>query len=143
MRDSIHDRVDEWWTSAFMHTDRRDEDELGRPLANRPSGREPASSHHGEPVAQAEQLGEIRADDENGAASGGLARNGVVHVGLAADVDAARRLVEQQDVRLLVEEPADRDLLLIAAGERAHGLGLRAGAHAKLADPVARTLRLP
>jgi hypothetical protein len=33
------------------------------------------------------------------------------------DVDAARRLVEQEHVHVVMQQPRDRDLLLVAAGE--------------------------
>ena len=45
-----------------------------------------------------------------------------VDLRLAADVDAARRFVEQEHVDVVVEQPRDRDLLLVAAGEFARVL---------------------
>ena len=41
----------------------------------------------------------------------------VVHLDLGADVDAARRLVDDQDLRPQREPARQHDLLLIAAGE--------------------------
>ena len=85
-------------------------------------GRQTPATHHGEAIAQPEQLGEVRADDEDGASRGRLLRDGLVDIRLAADIDAARRLVEEEDVGFLMLHPSDRHLLLIPAGERAHGL---------------------
>jgi hypothetical protein len=42
-----------------------------------------------------------------------------VHLVLGADVDPARRVVEQQHGRLGVEPLGEDDLLLVAAGQRA------------------------
>ena len=56
-----------------------------------------------------------------------LLRDDLVDLRLAADVDAARRLVEQQDVGVLMQQPADRHLLLIPARERAHRLPRASG----------------
>ena len=46
----------------------------------------------------------------------------LVDLELRADVDAARRLVEQQDLRLRQQRLAEHDLLLVAAGKRADRL---------------------
>ena len=89
--------------------------------------------HDRDPIAQAEQLGKIAADhqDRFRRAPGRVGDELVdqpVDLRLAADVDAARRLVEQQHVDVVVEQPRDRDFLLVAAGE------LR-----RRTDPVRRT----
>ena len=46
----------------------------------------------------------------------------IVHLDLGADVDAARRLVDDQDFRPQREPAREHHLLLIAAGEVADGL---------------------
>ncbi len=76
-----------------------------------------AAAHDGDAVADAEQLGEIRADHEDRLPLPRQPHDLRVDVALAADVDAARRLVEQEDVGIVMEEPSHGDLLLIAAGE--------------------------
>ena len=55
---------------------------------------------------------------------------------LAADVHAARRLVEQPHGRLLVQQAAERDLLLIAARQRPHRLDRRARLHLESIEPA-------
>ena len=40
-----------------------------------------------------------------------------VDLGLAAHVDAAGRLVQQQDVGVEMQQASERDLLLVTAGE--------------------------
>ena len=43
----------------------------------------------------------------------------IVHLDLGADVDAARRLVDDEDLRPQRQPAREHDLLLIAAGEEA------------------------
>ena len=52
-------------------------------------------------------------------------RDGAVDVGLRPDVDAVRRLVEDQYARLGREPFREHDLLLVAAGEAANDLRRR------------------
>ena len=52
--------------------------------------------HHDDPVAEADQLGQLRRDHDDRPAPTGQVADEVVDGGLRADVDAARRLVEQQ-----------------------------------------------
>ena len=54
-------------------------------------------------------------------ALGGFEHLAVKH-GFGADVNAAGGFVEQEDVGVLVEEAAEGDFLLVAAGEGADGL---------------------
>ena len=49
---------------------------------------------------------------------------------LGAHVHAARRLIEQEHRGVLVQQPRERDLLLVAAGELADALIPVAAAHA-------------
>ena len=84
----------------------------------------------GDPVADAEELGEVGADEEDGLAPGGQLADPFVDLGFADDVDAARRLVQEEDLGLLVEEPGQGHLLLVPSREiddllvRAPGLDL-------------------
>jgi len=70
---------------------------------------------HDEPVGVAERAEAVRdrdrrpAPDEPG--------QGVLDLGLGLGVDRARRLVEDQDARVLEEGPRDRDPLPLAARE--------------------------
>ena len=92
---------------------------------------QPAAAHDRDAIAEAEQLGQVAADQtgpRSAVASIGLRRrrparrSSAVDLRLAADVDAARRLVEQQDVDVVMQQPRERDLLLVAAGELADRL---------------------
>ena len=60
----------------------------------------------------------------------GELRDDAMDLDLGADVDAARRLVEDQHPRLRGQPLAEHDLLLVPAGQRA----------GELVDAVARTL---
>ena len=68
-----------------------------------------------------------------------------VHLGLRADVDAARRVVEQHHRGLRVEPLGEHDLLLVAARQRARGVVDRPRADAQPARPelAARSRRRP
>src|SRR6187455_766867 len=65
----------QWRASGGRLADRGGEHALRRPLADRPRGRQASATHHGEPIAQSEQLRQIRADDENGPTGRGLTRD--------------------------------------------------------------------
>src|SRR3954453_23888738 len=66
-------------------------------------------------VADGGELVEIGRGEQDDRASRGGAPDEDVHLGLRADVDAARRVVEEQDRRLGVEPLGEHDLLLVAA----------------------------
>ena len=74
-------------------------------------------THDQRPVAQADDLRELRADHEDGAALAGEFAQQAINLDLAADVDALRRLVEDQDARVNRQPARQDDLLLRAAGE--------------------------
>ena len=78
-----------------------------------------AVRHHEDAIGRGQQLGELGGDHEYRLAARGEIAHQRDDLGLGADVDAARRLIEDEDVRLGVEPFADDDLLLIAARERA------------------------
>ena len=60
----------------------------------------PAAPQHHDPVAQAEQFRHFARGDENAEPLSGELANAGVDLALCADVDAARRLVEQQEPRV-------------------------------------------
>ena len=126
--------------ACHPRVDRRVQHAFRRPLADRAHRRQPAAAHHREPVAEAEQLRQVGADHQHRlAAASAASAMAVVDLRLAADVDAARRLVEQQDVGVLVQQPPERDLLLVAARQRPHGLvRARRALIAEVADPAPR-----
>src|SRR5437763_13032873 len=122
--------------------DRRGQHGFGRPLLDRARGGKPPATHHRQPVAHPEQFRQIRAHQQHRLALCGTARDRLVDLRPAADVDAARRLVEQQDLRVLMQQPADRHLLLIPAGQGAHRLR-RSRADAQGLDPLRGRRALP
>ena len=73
-------------------------------------------------VADAEQLGQVGGDDDDALALRRQLPEQRVDFVLGADVDAARRLVEDQHLGLAEEPLGEDDLLLVAAGEIAHPL---------------------
>ena len=83
----------------------------------RPRLAQHSAGHDRQPVADPEELGEIRADHDDGLALRGELADQAVDLGLGADVDPPRRLVEQEDVGPLMQEPRQRHLLLVSPGE--------------------------
>ena len=122
--------------------DRRLEHALGRPLRDRARRAEAAAAHHGHAVAHPEQLRQVGAHHQHRLARGRRARDRLVDLRLARDVDAAGRLVEQQHVGLLVDDAREGDLLLVAARERAHRLARPAHADVELAGALGGLLAL-
>ena len=100
-----------------------------------------ALRHDQDAVGEEQELGELGADHEDGEALGGQGADEGVDLLLGADVDAAGRLVEEEDARAGGEPLADDDLLLVAAGEGGGGLGDAGAADAEAADGVGRRRR--
>ena len=89
-------------------------------------------------VAQPDELVAVGRRDEHGHAVGNGVLDDRVHLVAGADVDALRRLVEQQHLRLQPEAAPDHHLLLVAArqgGDRRLGAG---GDDAEPLDPARR-----
>ena len=97
-------------------------------------GDEAAAVHDEDAVAHAEDLRQLAGDHQDRHALLGEAAHQRVDLGLGADVDAAGRLVHDQDARRGLEPLAEHDLLLVAAGELADHLLRAAGADAELLD---------
>ena len=97
--------------------------ECFRPRGGRARGAEPAAAHDRDAVADAEQLGQVARHQRTAfaALAGDELVDERVDLRLAADVDAAGRLVEEEHVDVVVQEARERDLLLVAAGELADG----------------------
>src|SRR5271165_2601131 len=108
--------------------------ELGpRDLADHPALRE-----HDDAVGDGDQLRQFGRDEEDASAFRGQSPQEIVDFRLGADVDAARRLVAEEDLRTAEEPLGDDDLLLVAAGEVAHDLVDRRRLDAELFDQFRR-----
>jgi hypothetical protein len=83
---------------------------------------EHAAMHHRDAIANPEKLGELTGHDEHRLALLGELADEAVDLGSTPHVDAAGRLVEQEHVNVVVKEPRERHLLLIAARELADAL---------------------
>src|SRR5258708_7802987 len=79
------------------------EDALLVPVRDRPRRRQGAAAHHRDGIADAEQLGDVRADHDHRLALGSELADQAVDLGFGADVDAAGRLVEEQDPRPVMQ----------------------------------------
>ena len=88
--------------------------------------------HHERAVGQADDFFHLAGREQDGDALAGQLVHEFIDFFLRADIDAARRLVEQQQLRREAEPLAEHDLLLVAAGKIAHGHAIagRLDAHA-------------
>ena len=86
------------------------------------AGDTPAAHHIGA-VADMDDLDLLGADHENGGAVVHQAVEQPEYLGLGADIDAARRLVENEELRIGIEPFADDDFLLIAARQSCRPAG--------------------
>ena len=76
-----------------------------------------AVAHDQDAVAHADQLLDLRGDHQDAGAVGGEPVDDLVDLVLGADVDAAGRLVEDEQARAAQQPLADHHLLLVAAGQ--------------------------
>ena len=74
---------------------------------------------HQHPVGDMDELGQVAGIEQDRVALGGEVAHQLEDLALGADVDAARRVVEQQDARLGEQHLAEDHLLLVAARQRA------------------------
>ena len=86
-------------------------------LAARDLAGEPAPVEDEDAVAEADQLRQFGRAEEHDAAVRRHLADQAVDLALGADVDAAGRIVEQEDLGPDLQPLADDDLLLVAAGE--------------------------
>src|SRR5262249_40837269 len=114
-----------------------------RPVVRGARLAQPAATHHGDAIADAEQLWKIAADEKNRLAALRQLSHQTVDLRFAADVDAASRLVEEKHVDVVVQEPRERDLLLIHAGQIADRLtGVAVAQRELLPQPICRVALL-
>ena len=104
-----------------------------------------AVAKHQQAIADGEQLGELRRDDDDPFAAIRQRADYAEDLRLGLDVDTGRRFVHDQDVGLGGQPFADDDFLLIAAGEQPHGRADRACLDPQIVDdrsghPVATTV---
>ena len=88
------------------------------PLARERRG-DPAVAHHQHAVGDMDELGQVARVEQDRIALGGEVAHQLEDLALGADVDAARRVVEQEDARLGEQHLAEDHLLLVAAREGA------------------------
>ena len=86
-------------------------------------GGDAALAQDHDPVGHAEHLGQLGRHHHDGEPVGGQRRHQPVHLGLGADVDAAGRLVDDQQFRVGGQPLGQHDLLLVAAGQGADRVG--------------------
>src|SRR5262249_22818875 len=92
-------------------------DLFGSPLGDRPHAAEVSAGHDGQAITNPQKLRQIAADKDQRLALPGQFADEAIDLGLAADIDAPRRLIQEQDVGLLVQQAGQGDFLLIAAAQ--------------------------
>ena len=97
-----------------------------------------ALEEHDHAIGHAEHLGQLARDHEDRDALVGEIGEQAVHLGLGADVDAARRLVDDQQRRPAGEPLGQHDLLLVAARERPGRIAQAPVAQLQARRPLAR-----
>src|SRR5208283_2433804 len=113
--------------------------ELGLvPLGPGPRGDELAAAHHADRVAEAEELGQVGANEDDRLARRGQAPDDLVDLRLAAHVDPSGGLVQDENPGRVEEEPRQRDPLLVAPGEVANVLVHVAAPDRELSRPPLR-----
>ena len=80
-------------------------------------GRDAPFVQHQDPVAAAQQFRQFRTDQDDRLFRGGQLVDDAVDVLLGADVDAARRVVEEEHVGIDEQPSRQQHLLLIAAAQ--------------------------
>ena len=95
-------------------------------------GHRPAVAQHEDAVGALDHLLELGGDHQHAEPLIGELADQRLDLGLGADVDAARRLVEDQELRVHAQPAGEQHLLLIAAGQLAD---LLLGARALDAEP--------
>src|SRR3954471_5969928 len=101
--------------SVQLVTHNRLHDLLLRGVTARELRNEAAIVHHGDAITHAEQLRHLRGNHDNALP---LVRKTIdqrVYLVLGADIDAARRLVQDQHFRICEQPLAEHDLLLVAS----------------------------
>src|SRR5215208_4575115 len=88
----------------------------------RPDIRETPAAHHGQLIAHAEEFGQVGTDHQDGSALFGAARYDLINLCLAAYIYASCRLVQQENVCVLMKQASEGDLLLVATRKRRDGL---------------------
>ena len=90
-------------------------DALRRRLAATELAHRPALAHDDNAVGHAENLRQLGRNHQDAHAAAREPIDQIVDLALRADVDAARRLVEDEQPRRLQHRPGHEDLLLVAA----------------------------
>ena len=108
---------------------------LGR-LRARQHARLASLAHHQDPIRKQQQLQHFGAHHHDAQALRRQLEDELIYFLLRSDVDAARRLVEQQNPRFRRQPFSDHDLLLIAAGKRRCDLLDAVAAHGEPLDHV-------
>ena len=100
-----------------------------------------AVAHDEQPVGHAEHLRHFRGDQQHCHAAVGKVADHAIDFDFGGDVDAARRLIEDEKLDVLDQQPfRQHDFLLVAAGKLAHRLRRIGKPDRQFADLVADQL---
>jgi hypothetical protein len=97
-------------------------------------GGQPPPVEDQDAIGKADQFGQLGRTEEDRSAAVGEVPDEPIDLALRTDVDAAGRVVEQEDGRRDLEPLADDDLLLVAAGQLADDLSWSIGPDPQAVD---------
>src|SRR3954470_22185689 len=106
-------------------------------------GAQAAAMYHRDPVAKPQQLVQVFRDQDDAGAAPPRVQEAAMDERDGADVQAAGRLVGQQQAGLGLQGPAQQELLDVAAGEQADPLPGTLAAHVVSPDQLAGMGRGP
>ena len=126
--------------SRFDPGRQHDDGVLGHRFAGDLADDAPGAHDH-DAVAEADQLGHLRGDDDHRAPLRGERDDEAINLLLGADVDAARRLVDDDDLGIEQHHLGEQQLLLVAARHLAGQHIVVADANVEARDRVVERLR--
>src|SRR5262249_39981859 len=106
---------------------------------------QPPPTHHENAIRHADQLVEVRRDQQHRLTAVRELIDDAVYLRLGTDIDSTCRLVEEHDLRIECEASGEHDLLLIASGKRTYRSRFRGGTDRERSTEIAgeRTFRTP
>src|SRR5690606_36615019 len=128
-----------WWFSTGLRPiphplDRRQlHHSLSRGFACRQRPGDSLAGHHDDPVRQGQQFIQVRRDENHREPLRDQAADQPADLGLGADVDPARRLIQNQHRGLRVDPPGQQHLLLVAPAQIADSLVKAGGPDVQIA----------
>src|SRR5438093_10343708 len=146
-RRSLLEAVIEDWSvvilvAAGRGADGRADNAVLGPLARGSDGGQNAAAHDPDAIADPEQIRQIGTDEHHGLALRRQLAHESVNLSLAADIDAPGGFVQEKDLRLVVQQSAEGNFLLVPPGQFRDRLRRSLRPHVEPLHPVAGAVAL-